>query len=110
MRIHYNAKLIGARDVLNYYEQYTEKEIRLAPPAPHPSLAVGMRQTRRACAIFLLAVVFTIPVVVLAWGPVDHSNLIYTHLSLGFASLVQVIAVKEFFPGEWSLSCLNGSC
>ncbi|KAF2449402.1 heavy metal translocatin [Karstenula rhodostoma CBS 690.94] len=99
VHIHYNAKLIGARDVLQYYERYTEKEIQLAPPAPHPSLAVGSRQTKSAYLVFLLAAVFTVPVVVFAWGPVNHSNLIYAHLSLAFASVVQVIAIREFFPG-----------
>ncbi|KAL5439956.1 hypothetical protein PMIN07_005893 [Paraphaeosphaeria minitans] len=99
VRIHYNAKCIGARDVLHYYEQYTQKEIRLAPSAPHPSLAAGLRQTKSACLIFLLAAAFTVPVIFFAWGPVNHSNHTYAHLSLAFASVVQVIAGREFFPG-----------
>ncbi|KAL5377760.1 hypothetical protein DPSP01_009540 [Paraphaeosphaeria sporulosa] len=99
VRIHYNAKLIGARDVLQYYQQYTQEEIRLAPSAPHPSLAVGLRQTKSACLVFALAATFTVPVVFFAWDPVSHSNHIYAHLSLAFASIVQMIAVREFFPG-----------
>jgi hypothetical protein len=100
VRVHYNAKVIGARDVLHYYEQYTQKEIRLAPPAPHPGVGVGSLQTKRAGVIFTLSAVFTIPVVFFAWGPVNHQNLLYAHLSLAFASVVQGIAVWEFFPGE----------
>lgn len=100
VRIHYNPKLIGARDVLQYYEQYTQRDIRLAPPAPHPSLAAGMRQTKGACLVFAFATAFTIPVIFFAWGPVNHRDHIYAHLSLAFSSVVQAIAVREFFPGE----------
>jgi hypothetical protein len=106
VRVQYNANLIGAREVLQYYEQYIQKEIRLAPPAPHPSLQVGSRQAKRACLILLLSAIFTVPVVSFAWGPVNHRNLIYAHLSLASASLVQGIAVWEFFPSEpTSLLC-----
>ncbi|KAJ4359732.1 uncharacterized protein N0V89_000288 [Didymosphaeria variabile] len=110
VRVHYNSRKIGARDVLHYYEQYAQKKICLAPPAPHPSLAVGSRQTQRACLIFLIAAVFSIAVVVFAWSPVDHGNLIYAHLSLVFASVVQAIAIWEFVPGEpASVSCVSNA-
>ncbi|KAF1977334.1 heavy metal translocatin [Bimuria novae-zelandiae CBS 107.79] len=98
VHIYYNANRIGARQVLDYYEQWLDQEIHLAPPAPHPSLAVGTKQTKRAFLIFLLSALFTIPVVFFAWGPIDRKNLIYAHLSLAFASVVQIIALWEFFP------------
>ncbi|KAJ4295408.1 hypothetical protein N0V90_007420 [Kalmusia sp. IMI 367209] len=98
VRIHYNAKKIGARDVLHYYEHWAEKEIQLAPPAPHPSLAVGTKQMNRACVVFVLAAIFTVPVIVFAWGPVDHGKIVYAHISMAFATIVQAIAAWEFFP------------
>lgn len=100
IRIHYNAKKIGARDALRYYEQWIGQKIHLAPPALHPSLAVGATQANRAFIIFLLTALITIPVVFFAWGPVDRQRLIYAHLSLAFSSVVQVIALQEFFPGQ----------
>ena len=99
VELHYNARLIGARDVVQYYERLLGKKIHLAPPAPHPSLAAGTKQTVRACCAFLLSAAFTVPILFFAWGPVDHERLLYAHLSLAFATLVQAIGVWEFFPG-----------
>lgn len=103
VEIHYDAKLIGARSVLQYYERLLGQQLDLAPPASHPSLAAGIKQTIRACLMFLFSTVFTVPVLFSAWGPVNHDRLIYAHLSLAFATVVQAIGVWEFFPGMRSV-------
>jgi heavy metal translocating P-type ATPase len=59
---------------------------------------MGAKQTRQACLYFIPALILTIPVVVLAWGPVDHEKPAYAHISLVLATLVQIIAIKEFVP------------
>lgn len=41
----------------------------------------------------------TIPVLVLAWAPVDHDKLSYAHASMALASVVQIVAWVEFLPG-----------
>lgn len=99
VRIHYDPKKAGARDVFEYYQQSTLREFQLAPPASHPSLTVGSKQTKRACIVFLITLAFTTPVLVFAWAPVDHKELIYAHVSLALASAVQIIATWEFVPG-----------
>ncbi|KAH7383183.1 E1-E2 ATPase-domain-containing protein [Pyrenochaeta sp. MPI-SDFR-AT-0127] len=96
-RVHYDPNKIGARDVFEYYQKF-DPDLRLAPPAAHPSLAVGGEQIRRALYVFLPALALTIPVIVLAWTPVDHNNLMYAHVSLALATVVQLIAIKEFIP------------
>ncbi|KAF2001910.1 heavy metal translocatin [Amniculicola lignicola CBS 123094] len=100
IRIHYDAHNIGARDVLRYYQELAPSQIlHLAPPSAHPSLAIGHEQTKRACIMFLLTLVLTIPVLVFAWGPLDHNRLVYAHVSMALATLVQAIATREFLPG-----------
>lgn len=83
--------------MFDYYRK-CDQDLRLAPPAAHSSLAMGARQTRQALLYFFPALLLTIPVIVLAWGPVDHENIVYAHVSLALATLVQLIAIKEFVP------------
>jgi heavy metal translocating P-type ATPase len=97
VRIHYVAADIGARDVYEYYLK-CDNNLRLAPPAANASLAMGSKQTRQALVYFVPAAALTIPVLFLAWGPVNHDKLVYAHASLALATLVQVIAIKEFVP------------
>ncbi|KAF1347319.1 heavy metal translocatin, partial [Lizonia empirigonia] len=98
VRVHYDARVVGARDIYNYYITRNEA-ITLAPPPTHPSLKLGAKQTRRALYWFLPALALTIPVLVLAWAPVDHDKLSYAHVSMALASVVQIIAWIEFVPG-----------
>jgi Cu2+-exporting ATPase len=97
-KIHYDATKIGARDVFDYYKR-SDPDLCLAPPATHPGLDLGAKQTRRALKWFIPTALLTIPVVVLAWAPVDHENDVYAHISLALATVVQLVAIKEFVPG-----------
>jgi heavy metal translocating P-type ATPase len=103
VRANYDASKIGARDVFEYYQQLAPSQnIQLAPLSAHPSLAIGARQTKRACLVFLVTLVFTIPVLVFAWAPIDHDrNMVYEHISLGLATVVQMVGTKEFVPGAF---------
>jgi copper chaperone CopZ len=96
-KIYYDANLIGARDVHQHYLKH-DPDLRLAPLAAHPSLELGAKQTRRALTWFLPTLALTIPVIVLAWAPIDHTKAIHAHVSLALASIVQLIAFKEFVP------------
>jgi cation transport ATPase len=97
VRIQYDALQVGARDIFEYYQQVLGG-LRLAPPVSHPSLTMGAKQTRHALFWFLPALALTIPVVVLAWAPIDHGRTVYAHASLALATLVQAIAFKQFLP------------
>jgi cation transport ATPase len=96
-KVHYDANKIGARDVYEHYLKH-DPDLRLAPLAAHPGLELGAKQTRRALRWFLPTLALTIPVIVLAWAPVDHTEDNYAHVSLALATIVQLIAIKEFVP------------
>jgi cation transport ATPase len=63
-----------------------------------PGLDLGAKQTRRALKWFLPTLAFTIPVLVFTWAPVNHDNPNFAHISLALATIVQLIAFKEFVP------------
>lgn len=107
MRVHYRAADIGARDVFDYYRK-CDQSLSLAPPVAHASLAMGAKQTRQAFLYFIPALALTLPVVVLAWAPVDHEKQAYAHISLVLATFVQVIAIKEFVPNALRTLCHTG--
>ena len=102
-RVHYDAKTIGARDLYEFFRRRNE-QIRLAPPAAHSSLSLGAKQTWRAFYWFLPALVLTVPVIVLAWAPLDHTKFAYAHVSIAMATIVQIIAWAEFLPGAYRSS------
>jgi heavy metal translocating P-type ATPase len=102
VRIHYDAKTIGPREVLNYYQTLApEQNIQTAPPSAHPSFAMGARQTKRASVLFLVVFAFTIPILVFAWAPVHHERMLYEHISLALATVVQAIGLRAFAPAAF---------
>ncbi|KAF2110678.1 E1-E2 ATPase-domain-containing protein [Lophiotrema nucula] len=109
VRIHYDASHIGSRTVFEYYQRLgSGQNLQLAPPETGTSLGISAMQTRRAFLIFLLALAFTLPILVLRWSPIDHNNLVYAHVSLALATLVQIIATEEFVPGAFKTLIHSG--
>lgn len=99
IRIQYDSAQIGARDILEYYQRHApEQNIQLAPPSPHPSFAAARQQVKDACIMFTITALFTIPVLVLEWAPI-HEKKIHHHVSLALATVVQIVATREFVPG-----------
>lgn len=98
VRVHYNSKIVGARDIYDFYRR-VDGELTLAPPPVHSSLNLGAGQTRKAFCWFLPALILTVPVLVLAWAPIDHEKLAYAHASIVLASVVQIVAWVKFLPG-----------
>ena len=99
-KIHYDATQIGARTLYEHYKKY-DPDMTLAPLSTDPGIELGAKQTKKALIWFLPAMLLTIPVLVLAWGPLDHKKIEHAHTSLALASLVQLIALKEFVPGAF---------
>jgi heavy metal translocating P-type ATPase len=97
-RIYYDATKIGARTLFEHYRQY-DPDLCLAPLTVDPSIELGAKQTKRALLWFLPALICTIPVLVFAWAPVDHTRTAYLHTSLALATVVQLVAIREFVPG-----------
>ena len=100
VRLYYDPNQIGARTVFEHYRKY-DPDLCLAPPATDPSIDLGAKQIKRALLWFLPTLALTIPVLVFAWTPLAHTQDTYMHISLALASLVQLIAFREFVPGAW---------
>ncbi|KAJ5027691.1 E1-E2 ATPase-domain-containing protein [Bipolaris maydis] len=97
-KIYYDPIKIGARTLFEHYRQY-DPDICLAPLTIDPEIELGAKQTTRALLWFLPTLAFTIPVLVFAWAPVDQDQPAFLHASLALATLVQLVAFREFVPG-----------
>jgi Cu2+-exporting ATPase len=91
-RVTYNPRIVGARSLLL-------SGIKLAPPAPDFSVSEGNRRFRNMLVSFLVSTALTIPVLVLSWSdnPVPAST--RQIVSLVLATLVQAVAIPEFYIG-----------
>lgn len=96
-KIYYDANVIGAREVYEHYLKY-DPDLSLAPLVADPGLDLGAKQTRRALKWFLPTLAFTVPVLILAWTPLNHENPTFAHMSLALATVVQLIAFYQFVP------------
>lgn len=89
-QIAFDPYVIGARDLLR-------PGISLAPPAPDPSFSEGQKRLINTGWMTAVGAAFTIPVVVLNWAPVPLSRSTIDIVSLILATVVQAIAVPEFY-------------
>ncbi|EEY14852.1 copper-transporting P-type ATPase [Verticillium alfalfae VaMs.102] len=94
VRLSYDPSFIGARDLFDKIHDRTEG---LAPPQADPSLASGRKRLFDQLLKTCLAAVLTIPVVVLAWGDNLVDDKTRAYVSIVLATLVQFIAVPEFY-------------
>jgi len=94
-RIYYDPSAIGARDILDYYQIF-DPFLKLAPLSANT--IAGTKPMRRALYMFLPTLALNIPVIVLAWNSVRSARLLHAHISLGLATVVQLIAWYEFVP------------
>ncbi|ERF70780.1 P-type cation-transporting ATPase [Endocarpon pusillum Z07020] len=95
VRITYNAKFVGARDLLDYL---FDQPINLAPPRLHPEVESGIKQVRRAAFMTALSTMLTIPVLILAWAPLPEHEVLYGAISLILATVVQIVVAGPFYP------------
>ena len=95
IRIHYDGKQIGARDLL---ERGFDRPLRLGPLRPHPSISAGNKHVWKTGLMTLLSAIFTIPVLVFAWAPLPEHKLAYNAASLALATIVQVVIAGPFYP------------
>ena len=91
-RISYNPLLIGARSLVSDLDGAC-----LAPPGHDNALEDGRRRLRRMAIWFALAAVLTLPIVVLEWSHVSVPHNTRSIISLVLATIVQGIAIPEFY-------------
>lgn len=94
VRLSYEPASVGARDLFDMIERQCEG---LAPPQGDPQLANSRRRLWDQLTKTIVAAVLTIPVAVLAWS--DHlvSKKTEGIISLVLGTLVQCIAIPEFY-------------
>lgn len=101
-RITYDSSVVGAREVLEMIPGAS-----LAPPSQDESLTAGQTRLRNVFWTTVAAFCLTIPVVVLSWAnpPVSAHTILY--VSIVLATLVQIIAVPEFYQPAMSALFYN---
>lgn len=92
--VSYNPLVIGARDLVSSVEG-----LSLAPPGTDVGLAEGQRRLVKMAWSTGIAAILTVPIVVLAWSDAPVTYLTKSIVSLVLATLVQGIAVPEFYVG-----------
>ncbi|KAI9822884.1 MAG: hypothetical protein M1832_002909 [Thelocarpon impressellum] len=95
VRVTYDAKMIGARDLL---QTYFDPWARVAPPRAHSALGAGASHVRKTAYMTTLSAILTIPVLVLAWAPLVPRDIHYGAVSLALATIVQVVVAGPFYP------------
>lgn len=105
VRIQYDASQVGPRDLL---ERGFTEPLELAPHRVHPEIAAGARQSQKAGILFLFAMTLTMPVLVFAWAPIPGPKLVYNSVSLGLATIIQLVVAKEFYPSAYTALFRSG--
>lgn len=95
VRIMYDARIIGARALL---ESYGDISLKLAGPRASPELESGKKHVRSTAWITITSALLTIPVLVLAWAPLPPRPIIYGGVSLFLATVVQFAIAGPFYP------------
>ncbi|KAJ9650075.1 hypothetical protein H2198_010602 [Neophaeococcomyces mojaviensis] len=90
-RVVFDPLLIGARKVLSASGGI------LAPPSNDGAVTKGRRRLITKLWSFIAAAIFTVPVVVLAWSEAPVTFMAKSIVSLVLGTLVQVIAIPEFY-------------
>ncbi|KAF2727045.1 heavy metal translocatin [Polyplosphaeria fusca] len=95
IRVEFDAKVIGARDLK---ERGWPTPMKLAPPRPDPSLDAGSKHVRHMGYMTILSALLTIPVLVMAWAPLPERDIAYGSASLALATIVQIVIAGPFYP------------
>lgn len=95
VRIKFDPKVIGARTLIKGNAIYP---CQLAPPSADPGLAAGSKYVRKMGYMTFLSIILTIPVLILAWAPLEDRPIIYGAISLALATVIQFIIAGPFYP------------
>ncbi|KAI0430341.1 E1-E2 ATPase-domain-containing protein [Xylaria sp. FL1042] len=94
VRIQYNPSTIGAREL---FRKVGYLSVGLAPPQNDQQLASGRKRFITLLGLTTASFLFTIPVLVLAWGETHVEENTKAIISLVLGSLVQFLAVPVFY-------------
>lgn len=94
VRVSYDPTIIGSRTMLEKLEPISGG---LAPPRDDPSISSGRKRLYDQLIKTVVAMMFTIPVLVIAWGPHLVEEKTGACVSIALATIVQLIAVPDFY-------------
>ncbi|KAI0850525.1 heavy metal translocatin [Daldinia vernicosa] len=95
VRITFEPEVIGARDLIN---KTFQTPVTLASPQADPSIVAGSKHVRYMGWTTLASALLTIPVLVLAWAPLEERPVTYGGVSLALATIVQIFIAGPFYP------------
>lgn len=95
VNVAFDPEIVGARDLV---ENGWTTPVNLAPLRADPTLEAGSKHVRRVGYMTLLSALLTIPVLVLAWAPLDDNEIAYGWASLVLATIVQCVIAGPFYP------------
>ncbi|KAL0261513.1 hypothetical protein SLS55_002943 [Diplodia seriata] len=98
IRIKYDPRIILPRDLME--KELADANAELAPIPPPDSVSAGRKHLRRELVYFIIATVFTLPVLILMWAPLPFSKFTTQIACLLLATAVQVSA-WEFYPSAF---------
>ena len=90
----YNPHVVGARDLL---EKSFGTPLSLGP-LNSDQVATDAGHLRRALYMTLLSMLFTVPILIMAWAPLPPHTIAYGCISLVLATIVQFIVAGPFYP------------
>lgn len=93
--IKYDAKIVGARQLLKALNRDLDSLVSLAAARSHGEVPKEIRAT--AC-ITALSWVLTVPILILAWAPLPKHTIAYGTVSLALATVIQVVVAGPFYP------------
>ncbi|KAJ9129828.1 Heavy metal translocating P-type ATPase [Coniochaeta hoffmannii] len=106
VRLTYEPAVIGARALLEETRLLSEG---LAPPRDDPSVSSVRKRLNDQLMKTAAAAALTIPVVVLAWGDTLVDEQTRAYISIVLATLVQLIAMPDFYRPAISALVHSGS-
>ncbi|TCD68242.1 hypothetical protein EIP91_011311 [Steccherinum ochraceum] len=105
VRVAFDPHVIGARDVLKSYADFSTT---LAPEPPDPMLTAGAKHIRTLFVRTVASALLTIPVLIMTWAPLADHHKAYSIASLILASIVQIGIAGPFYPAAFKSLVFSG--
>lgn len=105
LRIGYDPKVVGARTLLQEIGGLTHG---LAPPSEDISQSTGRKRLFDKMVKTAVAVILTIPILVLAWAPLKMNKTVGIGIQCTLATLVQLIPIPQFYRPALSALWYSG--
>ncbi len=93
--VKYDAKIIGARQLLRALNVHFDGGVTLARPPSDNEIPTGIMDV---VCMTTISWVFTIPLLVLVWAPLPPHPITYGAISLALATVIQIVIAGPYYP------------